>query len=333
MLTAAQDSYLRTGAAGLRAPAVRFRRLAETDNSQACALFARCAIACRDPFVTDRGSDFFAWPREVFEDHEYVALFDDTRLIGTVGFGYATGSIGSTPLRVGWVIDARVDPRYRGRKLLGRAVRQMVPTLLRRVDAVFYARRRDNGAVERAVTRMPWPSLFHVSRRRMAIVTSTRTGECPGRLEIVRADAKDADIALAALGAAETPCVRDHTLESRSDWSWSLARRNGRTIGVLALSAQATGRFARHPLQTAPRESASVALVQALHAETQEDRADLLAYASATTSSRILVPVEDDTCAMPAGACHIDITALAWPFGRAAHALARQQWRLDLRRL
>lgn len=109
--------------------AVTVRPVGREEGPALLAINRDCPIAANFTFFFDRGTDFFAWPDAVFDQHEYLGVYSEEQLIGYGLCGTLDGWVGD-----GWGSfvyggDLRILPGWRGAGLAKRIIREFVERL------------------------------------------------------------------------------------------------------------------------------------------------------------------------------------------------------------
>ncbi len=110
------------------------RPVERTNLARLNAINRACPIEADFTVLFDRGDDFFAWPDAVYDQYQYIGAYFCGELVGYLMVGLFGGWTGADYGLCGYLGDARVLPRFRGKHLTHRmlnAIEAVVPSGLK----------------------------------------------------------------------------------------------------------------------------------------------------------------------------------------------------------
>ncbi|MBI5481830.1 MAG: GNAT family N-acetyltransferase [Deltaproteobacteria bacterium] len=230
--------------------AATVRPVTRDDAPALLAINRACPIEANFTFYFDRAPDFFAWPDAVFDQHEYLGVYSDDRLVGYGLCGTLEGWIGD-----GWGPyvyggDLRVLPGWRGAGLAKRIILEFIDRLPPGRRAAFMLVKDGNVAATGLISPRRWavPRFVHrvLCRFEAANLLLLRRTGGPRRCRVRHAREGDVE-AMAALmtralqGRLFAPQLTAERLARDAERvpglgldRYFLAERDGRLVGVLA---------------------------------------------------------------------------------------------------
>ncbi|MBI5479105.1 MAG: GNAT family N-acetyltransferase, partial [Deltaproteobacteria bacterium] len=228
---------------------VTVRPLGRDHGAQLLEINHACPIQANFTFYFDRSPDFFAWPDAVFDEHDYLGVHVDGRLVGYGMCGTVTGWLGD-----GWGPyvyggDLRVLPDHRSSGLGMRVIPEFIARLPADRRVAFVLVKEGNvpaegiAGPERSVPRYVHRTLCRFEVANLLLLR--RVGR-PRRGRVRRASAADLEPMAALLERAGTgrlfaPRVTAERLARDAERvpglgldRYFVAERAGRLVGVLA---------------------------------------------------------------------------------------------------
>ncbi len=235
---------------------LEIRLLDESFNEELLAINRACPIEGAFTVFFDRSPDFFAWPRQAFEDHIHLGAFIEGRLVGYCMMGFSRSWMGSDWSRHGSISDARVLPAARGQGLLAKIIEAFADFLIPPPPFAAGVVMGGNIAAERYVAAWRWPFFPVLGTFPFDLITFPllRRFRRIDEFQIRHPELRDASavadlIRRAYSGRMLAPYVDEDILigdwragEDSSLENWFLAERGGRLRGVAAFLDEGTTR-------------------------------------------------------------------------------------------
>ena len=240
----------------MKAPAFEFRVLDESHNEDLLAINRACPVEAVFTVLFDRGPNFFAWPKQAFEDFVYLGAFDSGRPVGYCALGFHRSWVGGDWVTVAHIADARVVSEARGQGLLLLFLQRFMEQFGHRVSLACAVVMGGNRPAEKVASKWKVPAYPVLQSYPFDIVTLplmrrfARTDDFQIRSAVLAdAPAVAACIQQAYTGRFLAPHIdEDALLEmwNRDDGlgpkDWLLAEKGGRLVGAAAFSDEGRSR-------------------------------------------------------------------------------------------
>ncbi len=248
---------------------LEFGLLDESFNEELLAINRACPIEGVFTHLLERGPDFFAWPRQAFEDHIHLGVFEKGRIVGYCMVGFHRSWMERDWTTHAYIADGRVLPEARGRGLLRMLIEGFGEYVIPRASVASGIVIGGNRPAERIVAAWRWPVFPILKIFPFDIVTLPLLRRFPRTddLRIRHPEPSDAPavaelIHRAYSGRMLAPYLDEETLtrswrtgEGLSLENWFLAEKGSRLRGVAAFSDDGNSRetvVLKFPLKSLP---------------------------------------------------------------------------------
>lgn len=229
--------------------AIWFRMIDREFEARLHEINRLCPIQADFTFYFAREPNFFAWPDQCFDEHQYIGIFEQDSLVGYGMRGLLKGHVGNEVERYFYLGDWRLVPDARGKRLGPQSAEHLGQSIPEDIRLGFGLVKRGNRPVEHLVkTFVPkhWSAQHLCSFNAANLFLFWRPRQ-PKGLEITRAAANDITEMASVMKKAWAeklfaPVMSEDSLRQEisrlSDFDISqyfLAKKHGRMVGLVGV--------------------------------------------------------------------------------------------------